>query len=75
MLQKHDHRQNDHEPFDWWAGLSQIYETRTLFVLERGISGPVIVPNRARRNTQLAEFRNLAASAPYCKVKLEARKG
>ena len=52
MLQKHDHRQNDHEPFDWWAGLSQIYETRTLFVLERGISGPVIVPNRARRNTR-----------------------
>ncbi len=63
------------EKTHWWAGFSQIYETRRVVMLEKGDSEYVFLPKRAMSTAQLAEVRHLAASAPNCKVKLAAPMG
>lgn len=59
----------------WWAGFSQIYETRRVVMLEKGDSEYVFLPKRAMSNAQLAELMRFAISAPNCKVKLAAPMG
>ena len=59
----------------WWAGFSQIYETRRVVMLEKGDSEYIFLPKRAMSTAQLAEVRHFAVSAPNCKVKLAAPMG
>lgn len=58
-----------------WAGFSQIYESRSVVMLEKGDSDYLSLPKRAMSGAQLAELKRLADSAPNCKVKLSSPLG
>jgi len=53
-----------------WAGFSQIYESRSVVMLEKGDSDYLFLPKRAMSGAQLAELKRFADLAPNCKVKL-----
>ncbi|MGI0133586.1 MAG: YcxB family protein [Candidatus Micrarchaeaceae archaeon] len=56
----------------WWAGFSQIYESRRVVIFEKSKSEFLSVPKRAMSMAQFDEMRRLATSAPNCKVRLAA---
>lgn len=55
-----------------WAGFSQIYESRSVVMLEKGDSDYLSLPKRAVSGAQLAELKRLADAVPNCKVKLSS---
>ncbi len=65
----------DEQKTHWWAGFSQIYESRRAVVLEKGDTDFLFLPKHAMSGAQLAELRRLATSAPNCKVRLAAPLG
>lgn len=58
-----------------WAGFSQIYESRSVVMLEKGDSDYLSLPKRAMSGAQLAELKRLADLAPNCRVKLSSPMG
>jgi hypothetical protein len=66
---------NGDQKIHLWAGFSQIYESRSVVMLEKGETDYLFLPKRVMSGAQIAELKRLADSVLNCKVNLSSPLG